>query len=261
MTRALTVFVVSLVTLVAAQSVSGVRVRHAEGLVHGFLVLRGAAGDRIADGDLIQTSRGAQVTSRLTFRFRDGSLQDETVVFSQRSTFQVVTYRLVQKGRTFPQPIDMSIDRAAGRVAVRYADDDGEPRHVEERMELPPGLANGLVPTLLKNVRAAELPLTLPMVVATPKPSLIKLHITSAGADRFSTGATSRQATHYVVKVEIGGFRGLIAPLLKKLPPDSHVWILGGEAPAFIRSEGPMFAEGPIWRIELTAPSQSKDLP
>src|SRR5438552_19184240 len=70
----------------------------------------------------------------------------------------------------------------------------------------------------------------------------------------FSIGGSSRQATHYVVKVEIGGAAGLVAPLLGKQPPDTHVWILGGEAPAFVKSEGSLFFGGPVWRIELASP-------
>ena len=61
-------------------------------------------------------------------------------------------------------------------------------------------------------------------------------------------------ATHYVVKVEIGGVSGLLAPLLGKQPPDTQVWILPGEAPAFVKSEGPLYLGGPLWRIELTSP-------
>jgi hypothetical protein len=61
-------------------------------------------------------------------------------------------------------------------------------------------------------------------------------------------------AIHYVIKVEIGGIAGLIAPLLGKQPPDIHVWILGGEAPAFVKMEGPLFYGGAIWRIELASP-------
>jgi hypothetical protein len=82
----------------------------------------------------------------------------------------------------------------------------------------------------------------------------VKLAITSQGEEPFSIGGSSRKATHYVVKVEIGGAAGLVAPLLGKQPPDTHVWILGGEAPAFVKSEGPLFFGGPVWRIELTSP-------
>jgi len=47
---------------------------------------------------------------------------------------------------------------------------------------------------------------------------------------------------------------GLVAPLVGKQPADTHVWILGGEAPAFVKSEGPLYVGGPIWRIELASP-------
>ncbi len=49
---------------------------------------------------------------------------------------------------------------------------------------------------------------------------------------------------------KIGGIEGKIG----KQPPDIHVWVLGGEAPAFVKMEGPLFYGGPIWRIELASP-------
>ena len=64
-----------------AMSAAPVAVRHAEGLVHGFLVLRTLAGDTLADGDLIQVALGDRVTSRLVFRFKDDSVHGETAVF------------------------------------------------------------------------------------------------------------------------------------------------------------------------------------
>ena len=47
---------------------------------------------------------------------------------------------------------------------------------------------------------------------------------------------------------------GLVAPLVGKQPKDSHVWILGGDAPAFIKSEGPFYQGGPSWRLEPACP-------
>jgi hypothetical protein len=47
---------------------------------------------------------------------------------------------------------------------------------------------------------------------------------------------------------------GLVAPLLGKQPEDTHVWIMTGEAPAFVKSNGPMFLGGALWRIELVSP-------
>src|SRR4029453_11923120 len=78
-----------------------VRVRHTEGLVHGFLALRTLEGTPLADGYLMQTARGTQVTSRLVFHFKDGSLHEETAVFTQRQQFRLLSDHLVQKGPSF----------------------------------------------------------------------------------------------------------------------------------------------------------------
>src|SRR4029077_3016491 len=75
-----------------------VSVRFTEGIVHGFLSLRTLDGAVLANGDLIQTAHGDRVTARLTFRFKDGSIHDETAVFSQRQVFRLVSDHLVQKG-------------------------------------------------------------------------------------------------------------------------------------------------------------------
>ena len=70
--------------------------------MQGFLVLRTLEGKPLADGDLIQTARGATVTSRLVFRFTDGSIHDETAVFSHRGQFRLLSDHLVKKGSAFP---------------------------------------------------------------------------------------------------------------------------------------------------------------
>ena len=237
----------------AAPLAESVAVRHSEGIVHGFLALRTIDGATLADGDLIQTAVGDQVTSRLVFRFKDGSIHDETAIFSQLRNFQLISNHLIQKGPSFPQPLEMTVARANGTVTVRYTD-GGKQKVANEQLALPPDLANGLVPTLLKNFGPSPSLTRVSMVAATPRPRLVKLAVSSAGEEPFSIGGSTRTATHYVVKVEIGGVSGLLAPLFGKQPPDTHVWILGGEAPAFVKSEGPLYLGGPMWRIELTSP-------
>jgi hypothetical protein len=231
-----------------------VAVRFPEGTLHGFLTLRLPDGKVLAAGDLLQTVRRGVVTARLIFKFRDGSLSDETAVFSQRGRFKLIRHHLVQRGPAFEQPVDLTIDTASGQVAVRYANDKGEPKIESTHMDLPADLANGLLSTLLKNVRA-DAPTTLSLVVATPKPRLVKLKVEPQSPDSLSIGGVARKAAHYLVKVEIGGFSGLVAPLVGKQPPDSHVWILQSEVPAFVRSQSPMFAGGPLWQIDLVAPA------
>ena len=186
------------------------------------------------------------MTSRLVFRFKDGSLHDETAVFSQRHNFRLLSDHLVQKGPAFQHPMELSIDGFTGQVTVRSTGDDGKEKVVTVRFDLPPDVVNGLVLTLLKNIRSDVPQTKVSMVAATPKPRLVKLAITPQGEDLFSIGGASRKATHCVVKVEIGGAAGLVAPLLGKQPPDTHVWILGGEALAFVKSEGPLYFGGPI---------------
>jgi hypothetical protein len=231
-------------------------VRHTEGVVRGFLALKSLDGKRIADGDLIQNANGDRVTSRLVFRFPDGSIHDETVVFTQRQRFRLVSDHLIQKGPTFPHPIESSIDAATGRVTVRYLNEpDKKPS--DEKMELPADLSNGMMLTLLKNIRPDAPLTTVPMVISSPSPRLVKLvqlMVSPSGADSFSVGRAAHKATRFVVKVEIGGLVGFLAKLLGKVPPDTSVWILEGEAPAFVKSEGPLYAGGPVWRIELASP-------
>ena len=237
----------------AASLAELVSVRYPEGTTHGFLVLRSLDGRLLADGDLTAVVRGVQVSSRLVFRFKDGSVHDEHVTFSQGGSFRVVTYRLIQKGPAFPDPVDTSIEPAKRLVTVRYTE-EGKQKVETKEMDLPADLADGLVPTLLKNLQPAAPPKKLPYLSPGRKPRLVALIVTPAGEERFTTGGAARKAMHYVLKVEIGGLPGVIAPLIGKQPPDSHVWILSGDVPAFVRSEQPLYEGGPVWRIELASP-------
>jgi hypothetical protein len=234
-------------------SAEKVAVRHTEGLLHGFLTLRTLGGETLAAGDSIQVAHGDRVTNHVIFHFKDGSVNDETAVFSQRGSFRLISDHLIQKGPTFPRPMDVSTDVSTGQVRVHYTD-DGKEKVTTDHLKLPPDISNGLVVTLLKNIQPDALEMKVSMVAATPKPVLVKLAISSQGEEPFSIAGSAHKAAHYVVKVEIGGLTGIMAELLGKKPPDTHVWVLQGEAPTFLKSEGPLYLGGPIWRIELTSP-------
>ena len=240
-------------------SASPVPVRYREGLLHGFLVLSTMDGAHIAEGNLIQVPHGNQITSRLIYHFKDGSLQDETVVFAQRGNFRLVSYHLIQKGPAFQHATEITIAPSSGQVTIQYTDDDGKEKTANEHLKLPPDLANGMVLTLLKNLAPDGPPMEVSMLVATPKPRLVKLAIRNAGKDPFSLAGAGREALHYAIKVEIGGIAGLVAPWLGKQPADSHVWILGGESPTFVKSETLSYMGGPMWRTELVAPVWPKE--
>jgi hypothetical protein len=226
-------------------------VRHAEGLMHGFLVLRTLEGKTIADGQMTQNTRGDRVTGHLIFRFKDGSTYEDTTIFSQREAFRLLSDHVVQRGPSFKQPMDALVDASTGQVKVRYTEDKGKEKVVAQRIELPRDVANGLIFTLMKDVKPSVPRTTVSMVAITPKPRLVKLAILPQSEEPFTVGSFHQKAMHYVVKVEIGGVTGLLAHLTGKQPPDTQVWVLGGEAPAFVKSEGPLYAGGPVWRIQL----------
>jgi len=128
--------VIACLMLAAPLKADSVPVRQIEGLVRGFLVLRDMDDTILATGDLSQVATAARVTSEVVFHFNDGSLHQETYVFTQRRVFQLISYRLVQKGPSFKHPVDMSVDAASGLVTIHYTD-DGKEKTSSENMKLP----------------------------------------------------------------------------------------------------------------------------
>jgi hypothetical protein len=223
-----------------------VDVRFTEGIGRGFPVLRDAKGDKIAQGDLAQVARGDRVENRLTFRFRDGSFYDETVVFSQRDVFRLLSYRIVQRGPSFPESLDATVDRETGRYTVRYKGDEDSPEEVVKgTFEMPSDAYNGLLSTLMKNLPTGS-SATVQIIAFTPKPRLVKMLLMPASADTVMMSETAVPSTRYLVKPQLG----LFASLLVAEIPDIKIWVSGGEAPAFLRFEGPLYFMGPIWRID-----------
>ena len=195
-------------TAVLAESVT---VRYTEGLTHGFLVLRTQDGKHLADGDSAQFLQSDRVTNHLTFRFDDGSLCEETSIFSQRETFRLLNDHVLEKGPAFTVPMESSIDTTTtGDVTVRYKDKRGKEQLISLQMELPKDLANGILFTLLKNLQGAN-STRVTYLAVLPKPKLMSLMLTTEGFDSFRTSKASHKAAKYIVKVEIGGVADFIA--------------------------------------------------
>jgi hypothetical protein len=247
MTKALAVLTVALTLAAAAiTSAEPVAVRFTEGVAHAFPVLRSVGGEKLAQGELVQIPRGDRVENRLTFRFRDGSLYDERVIFSQRDVFTLMSYHLVQRGPSFPETIEATVDRETGRYRVRYrGDEDAAEEMLEGRIELPGDAYNGLLGMLMKNLPTGTSS-TVQIIAFTPKPRLVKMLLTPAGSDTVMMGEAAVAATRFLVKPQLGLFASLLVMDL----PDVKAWILEGEAPAFLRFEGPLFFLGPVWRVD-----------
>ena len=215
------------------------------------LVLRSLDGKILAQGSVTVAVRDGRATSQVVFHFTDGSVQDETTEFSQNDVFRLLSYHLVQKGPAFPRTLVMTLDTKTGQAIVRHSQRNGAEEVEEETLALSSDVANGMMIPVLKNLSPATVSVAASWVAATPKPRQVKLAISNAGAEPSSSSGSNRRAIHYIVKPEIGGLPGLLAPLVGKQPPDTHVWILEGAAPAFLKSEGPLYLGGPVWRIEV----------
>jgi hypothetical protein len=228
-----------------------VPVKHKEGVSHGFLVLHSKDGQTLATGDMIQTLEGQRVTTQLLLHFNDGSIHEELTVSSQGKEFRLLSDHLRQQGPSFPRPLDVYIDAARGTVEVRSeSEKDGKEKSEEYHLQIPEDAANGLTLILLKNI-SPESETTVSMVATTSQPRVVKLKIHSEGEQQFFTGGFPRKAIHYVVHVDIGGAAGVVAPIIGKQPPDTHIWMVGGKAPTFVKFEGPLYEGGPIWSIDL----------
>jgi hypothetical protein len=252
-TFCLVVFVTVLLWLRPAPA-APVSVRFVEGATHGFLVLRTVNDVLIASGDLRQVVRRGQTESRMVFRFKDGSVFDETVVFTQQRVFTLENYRLAQRGPAFSDDTEISLERASGKYRVKTkAHKDGREEVLDGTLELPHDVYNGMIVTVAKNLPkgASE---TVHTVAFTPTPRLIQLELAPAGEHKIQVGELAKTATQYVLKPRLGSWLKLFATLLGRVPPDAHVWMVTDEPPAFVRFEGPLYTTGPVWRIETTSP-------
>jgi len=232
-----------------------VPVRFAEGVTHGFLTLRSAPENAlIASGELLQVARDGQVECRMVFRFPDGSLWDEKVVFTQERVFIMQTYNLMQTGPTFAEDTEISLERASRKYRVKStARKDGREEVLEGTLELPPDTYNGIVLTVAKNFLKGEGE-TIHVVAFTPMPRLIQLELVPDGEHKVLVGEHSKAAVHYVLKPRLGPWLKVFATLLGRNPPDLHAWIAYDQVPTFVRFEGPLYTAGPVWRIEMISP-------
>jgi hypothetical protein len=243
----------SLALLAVSVLADPVPVRHIQGYLHGFVVLKDTEDKVLASGEVTQLPGGNRITTILNLHFKDGSLYEERSVFSQSKTYRLLTYKQIQKGPSFNNPETLSFDTATGNVHIETTDKDGKAKSISKQVSLPPDLANGIITMLLNDIDP-KVETTLSMLVSTPAPRVVKLKISSSGEDSYSIGGSGAKATHYMIKIDIGGVTGVAAKVTGKQPPPTHVWIAAGTTPVFLKSEGPLYDDGPIWRIELASP-------
>ena len=253
--KALPVFcVVAVAAVFQPLAAAPIPVRFAEGVAHGFLVLRDLDGRVLAQGDLLQVPRGAEVHKRIVFRFNDGSFFDEHVAFTQVGVYALKTYKLSQKGPAFALDTEISMTAATGVYRVATTDHNGgKEKVVTGTLALPADVSNGLLLTVVKDLPKGAGAIV-HFVGFTPEPRVIEIEIAPAGEQAIMVGELKRSATHYLLKPRLGVWLTLFAAILGRVPPDLHAWILTDDVPAFVGFEGSLTTPGPVWRIDLLSP-------
>jgi hypothetical protein len=244
------VVVAALHPLVAAP----VPVRFAEGVAHGFLMLRGVDGAVLAQGDLLQAGRDGVMEKRMVFRFKDGSVFDEKVTFTEQGVYALKHYSLSESGPAFAVDTEVSMTPATGAYRVKTKDrKSGQEKILEGTLELPADVYNGMILTVVKDLAKGATEI-IHFVAFTPQPKLIELELKPVGEQTIAVGELTRTAVHYVMKPRLGMWLTFFATILRRMPEDFHAWILTDDVPAFVGFEGSLTTPGPVWRIGLVSP-------
>jgi len=228
-----------------------VAVHYVQATVHGFLTIQSEDGTVLGYGESIQSAAGDRVTLRTTLHFHDGSLDDETAVFTQHRVVAFVSDHHIQRGPFFKTAIDSTV-QANGQVTITTTGEDGKVKQETSHIDLPRDVSNGIVAPILYNLSSTKAGVIVGMVLPIGKGRLIKLHITPDRTESFTAipGAT-RSATVFRIKLDLGGLAGAIAPMIGKQPADAMVWVLEGTAPVVVREDAQLSEGGPIVSIRL----------
>ncbi len=237
---------------VAAEPVA---VRFIEGITRGFLTVSGLDGKSLGQGDITQVAHPGHVESRMIFRLHDGSLHDESVTFTQNKVFKLRRFKLVQKGPSFPEPAEISLDAATGEYLVKAFPGDASREKIHRgTLEVPADTYNGLIVTVLRNLpRGAAA--SVHYVAFTPKPYVINLELRPQANQKVRVGDESWPVTRYDLEPRLGFLLKLGATLLGKTPERQQCWILADPVPAFVGCEATIAGGGPLWRIGLGSPA------
>jgi hypothetical protein len=246
------------ITVSAAASAEPISVKHIQRPMQRFMVARSEAGQIIASGEFSQVVQGDEVTMRLTYKFLDGSLDDETTTYRQQDTFRLVRNHHIQKGPFFAKPVDFTVEAATGIATSRTTDKNGKTHVESDHMELPDDLANGFVGTLLLNVPQNTAPFRVGILAPVGSGRLIRILISPEGEQPFHTTGQNAKATVFRIHPELGGIVGVIAPLIGLQPKDVMVWVLEGQEPAVVRIVGQLGGYGPVISSELEGSSFAK---
>ncbi len=231
--RALFVLCSFLLVIHSASQADPIPARLKQGAGHIFLLLLDENGKTLAAGESLQTVKGYTVTTRTTFHFRDGSLDDETTVFEQRVNFRVLTDDHLQRGPAFPHPMQIRIEAVNGRVIVHDLESG---KTTTPALKIPFDLANGIITQVLQGAQVDH------RVDGRRQRAYVHPHPDTVFRRR-SALDHSADSAHLAVRGEIshsgacspqiGHISGIFCPKITRF---QAIWVLFREAVAMVSS-------------------------
>jgi hypothetical protein len=249
--RNLWIVVMATLALSAKVIAEPIPVKHIQKPMHRFMMARSEDGKTIASGEFTQVVQGSQVTMRLTYRFNDGSFDDEETTYTQSGTFRLVRNHHIQKCPFFTKPVDFTVDAATDTVTFRTVDKAGKIHDDSKHMALPTDLADGMVGTLLLNVPRNTAPVQVGMLAPVGGGRLVRLQISPDSQHTVQLSGQPFQATVFRVHPVLGSIVSLFARMIGLQPKDVTVWVLEGEDPAVAVVIGQLGGYGPVVSSDL----------
>jgi hypothetical protein len=108
-----------------------------------------------------------------------------TTIFSQDHTFQLLSDHLVQKGPSFPHPIDVYINASKNEVTIHATEKKKEKDEVQH-IDLSEDISNGMILTLPRNISHSTQETKVSTLSTSAKPRLVKLSIRPKGERTFT---------------------------------------------------------------------------
>ena len=226
-------------------------VRHIQKPMHRLMVARSQDGRTIASGEFTQVVQGSEVTMRLTYRFGDGSIDDEETTYTQSGTFRLVRNHHIENGPYFTKPVDFTVDATTGTVTFRSTDKNGKVHDDSKHMALPADLADGMVGTLLLNLPRNTAPVQVGMLAPVGGGRLVRLQISPESQQTVQLGGQTFAATVFRVHPVLSSIVSLFARMIGLQPKDVTVWVLEGDDPAVAVVIGQLGGYGPVVSSDL----------
>ena len=221
---------------------------HLETAVRGYPVMRDAGGQRMADGNFVQTVANDGLHVQITYT-GGGKTMEETIVMQQRPELsqRAWGWRETQDGK----PIRTFEMNFVSGVAKASKLEEGETKTWSDTLKIEQGrtfagfgftmAAKALRERLIKGETVE-----LKAVGFTPSPKVVTVAMSYGGHETVRMSGRGIPADHFVVHPQIPA----IAKLFVKVP-DAHIWLTTPPA-GFLRYEGALAEPSDqIIRIDL----------